>query len=1018
MASFTQKLREKLSKRSLRPEPSKTSMATQSSTATSGTTSTRSIFSAGATRHPSVTITPTVTPQPSTSSFRLHLLEKKKSVSAFLRTMFTRSSRSNSPSPTSSANTTSSFKTSSGRSRSKAPTIPAPEAKTPAAAAPVGVVPTATPTKATMPIVIPPSKTPTIIAAPPAARKFSTPPGPPPTPAVIVTPTTPVAAAAVPAAITSTPAPPAAAPALASPAAPIPPPAPPAAPVLPALATPPAKPPAPAPPASGPPPTTPANSAPETSRDISTATPIPGGNTAVEREEALAQLRKTGQVYPQSKGQFDGPIPTSERQEDHSYPKEKPRSVTKPKAFGKTSLFWTALKAKMFVHKEEKKVENVGNKVDKKLKPVGGAGGAVAGRIRQLEEKAQVEAKKMNITRRPFPGLANASVPRIYPLHVNHFMRRSGSAAPVRAETPLYRSPPDDEPLIHAPQPTKSIPMLGRQSPGIQHAPTVYQTPPSFADNTAARDEKPTKSVRVTSPYIRSNNKIALHSPAAYLSGTKEKCVRHGRKRELRATNDMQDKGRTGAYHPTGFTVRQQTEATSPWSIASLTNKQGLADPCPDCRAELSIRRREAMQTVMRPTDAGAGGHVTEPVLEVNTLPEKAAPRRQDKPRQPRSTRETSTAEPHDDLVITQDLGDGLDAAIFVRGGELERVIINTRLARPTTDAVHKLSKDMLSVSQALAVAGVGTPVAAAVHTRQERAVIFDTPSRGRRRRYSVSELLDLVDQAVDTMHDPTHDDDDCQPAGTRLVHSESFHDATELQKAASDHKKLEGTAGERNTAQPDEKPEPAKTARFAIPTITTTKPSVLSSSSGVPIPGTVTQSPPNDSDLMGSSTKVKKPSTAPSGVLSSAASTIGSAAKPVADAAQQALPSTTNVTKTLATVTDVFKSAADTLTSNVQQTVSDILPPIASNPSPYHHAPDTPRSLNVAQWVDKQVQEAQQLMRNAMRMQKEAAVAQAAAVEKEVKKQRSVIGKAEKALVGGGWSLFGGSGSHPSADH
>ncbi|TKA82970.1 hypothetical protein B0A55_01565 [Friedmanniomyces simplex] len=744
------------------------------------------------------------------------------------------------------------------------------------------------------------------------------------------------------------------------------------------------------------------NPAPETSRDISTATPIPGGNTAVEREEALAQLRKTGQVYPQSKGQFDGPIPTSERQEDHSYPKEKPRSVSKPKAFGKASLFWTALKAKMFVHKEEKKVENVGNKVDKKLKPVGGTGGAVAGRIRELEEKAQVEAKKMNTTRRPLPGLANAGVPTIYPLPVNHFMRRSGSAAPVRAETPLYRSPPDDEPLIHAPQPTKSILMLGRQSPSIQHAPTVYQTPPSTAEDAAARDEKPAKSVRVTSPYVRNNDKFALHSPAAYLSGTKDKCVRHGRKRELRATNDMQDKGRTGAYHPTGFTVRQQTEATSPWSIASLTHKQGLADPCPDCRAELSIRRREAMQTVMRPTDAGAGSHVTEPVLEVNTLTEKAAPRRQDKPRQPRSTRETSTAEPHDDLVITQDLGDGLDAAIFARAGELERVIINTRLARQTTDAMHKLSKDMLSVSQALAVAGVGTPVAAAVHTRQERAVVFDTPSRG----------------PVDTMHGPTHEDDDGESAGTRLVHSGSFHDASELQKAASDHKKLEATAGGRNTAQPDEKSEPAKTARFAIPTITTTKPSVLSSSSGVPIPGTVTKPLPDDSDLTGPPTKVNKPSTAPSGVLSSAASTTASAAKPVADAAQQTLPSTTTVTKPLATVTDAFKSAVDTLTSNVQQTVSDILPPIASNPNPYHHAPDTPRSLNVAQWADKQVQEAQQLMRNAMRMQKEAAVAQAVAVEKEVKKQRSVIGKAEKALVGGGWSLFGGSGSHPSADH
>ncbi|KAK1068368.1 hypothetical protein LTR12_013747 [Friedmanniomyces endolithicus] len=574
---------------------------------------------------------------------------------------------------------------------------------------------------------------------------------------------------------------------------------------------------------------------------------------------------------------------------------------------------------------------------------------------------------------------------------------------------------PDAEPLIHAPQPQKSIPMLDRQSPNIQQAPTAYQTPPTTADDVTPA-EKATKTVRVTSPYIRNSN-FALHSPAAYLHGTKNKCVRHGRKRELRATNDMQDKGRTGAYHPTGFT----TEATSPWSIASLTNKQGLADPCPDCRAELSIRRREAMQTVMRPADVGAGGRVVEPVLEVVASEGKTVPRQREKSRQPRSTRETSTAEPHDELVVTRDLGDGLDAAILARGGELERVIINTRLARPTGDALNKLSMDLSSVSQALAVADVGSPAAADAQMGQGRTVVFNTPSRGRRRRYSVSELLDLVDQAVDTMHDPEQEDEVSEPAGRGLVSSEIFHE-NELQKAASDHQKLEVMRDPTLTSRLDSRQDPVKMARFAVSTATTTKPNLLPSVIGAPTPSSVAHPPPNvlaTPDRMGRTPEVTKASTAPFGVMSSMASTISSTTKPVTSAAQQALPpSPATITKPLATATDAFQPTTDTLTSIVQ----DVLPPIAFNPQPYHHAPATPRSLNVGQWADKRVQETPQAARKAVeRERKEVVVVSEHAValgEEGVKKHGvGKVERVEKAVVGVVLSLFG-SGGHPSAGH
>ncbi|KAK1066422.1 hypothetical protein LTR74_007144 [Friedmanniomyces endolithicus] len=482
----------------------------------------------------------------------------------------------------------------------------------------------------------------------------------------------------------------------------------------------------------------------------------------------------------------------------------------------------------------------------------------------------------------------------------------------------------------------------------------------------------------------------------------------------------MQDKGRTGAYHPTGFTVRQQTEATSPWSIASLTHKQGLAEPCPDCRAELSIRRREAMQTVMRPADVGAGGRVVELVLEVAAAEGKTAPRQREKSRQPRSTRETSTAEPHDELVVTRDLGDGLDAAVLARGGELERVIINTRLTRPTRDTLSKLSRDLVSVSQALAVADAGSPVAVDDSARQGRTVVFNTPSRGRRRRYSVSELLDLVDHAVDTMHDPEQEEEVSEPADRGFVSSE-VNNENELQKAASDYKKLDAAvdaAGRRVPAQtprPDTKQEPAKTARFAASTPTTTKTNVVSSAIGVPTSSSVAHPPPKvlaTPDATGRTPEVTKPSAVSSNLFTSPASTIASAATPVATAAQKAL--TTSPT----TITETLKTTADTITSTIQ----DVLPPIVLNPQPYHHAPATPRSLNVGQWADKCVQETQQTARKAVeRERKEVSVwaGQAVAVGEEgVKKQGlGKVERVERAVVGGVLGLFG-AGGHPSGGH
>lgn len=52
------------------------------------------------------------------------------------------------------------------------------------------------------------------------------------------------------------------------------------------------------------------------------------------------------------------------------------------------------------------------------------------------------------------------NVDLIFPLRVRRFPRRDASGAPIRPETPLHRSVPEEEPYIHSPQPARSMPML------------------------------------------------------------------------------------------------------------------------------------------------------------------------------------------------------------------------------------------------------------------------------------------------------------------------------------------------------------------------------------------------------------------------------------------------------------------------------------------------------------------------------------------------------------------------------
>lgn len=61
--------------------------------------------------------------------------------------------------------------------------------------------------------------------------------------------------------------------------------------------------------------------------------------------------------------------------------------------------------------------------------------------------------------------------------------------------------------------------------------------------------------------------------------------------------------------------------------------------------------------------------------------------------------------------VVSSDLGEGLDAVILERGGQLERVVMNLRKGAPTVTALLRLSRELLQVADAIqAEASAGRP--------------------------------------------------------------------------------------------------------------------------------------------------------------------------------------------------------------------------------------------------------------------------------------------------------------------
>ncbi|KXL46372.1 hypothetical protein M433DRAFT_160894 [Acidomyces richmondensis BFW] len=243
-------------------------------------------------------------------------------------------------------------------------------------------------------------------------------------------------------------------------------------------------------------------------------------------------------------------------------------------------------------------------------------------------------------------------VPLVFPLHVNHFKRRTSNGTPLpvlRPDTPLYHSPPaNTDTDILAPKPRKAIKILENSQAQQSQPPSILPPMPPPPDIIPPPSSH-TATVPVPVPAFsqRRNSSNSPHNPprrrhppdafstASHLHGTRSRCVRHGRKprrpEPSTSIRDFEKACRSGAYLPTGMTVRRQVEVTSPWAFPPTTKMMrdgGVAKPafffadshlaplrpddvhasCPDCVAELGYKRREAMQTVIRPpiTDAQA----------------------------------------------------------------------------------------------------------------------------------------------------------------------------------------------------------------------------------------------------------------------------------------------------------------------------------------------------------------------------------------------------------------------------
>lgn len=136
--------------------------------------------------------------------------------------------------------------------------------------------------------------------------------------------------------------------------------------------------------------------------------------------------------------------------------------------------------------------------------------GQVASRIRELELKSAIHMPHhfqpaghyRHMSKKAQARRDDSSVDLIFPLHIHRFPRRASDGTPHRPETPIHRSVPDDEPYIHSPQPSRSMPML-KDPPEPQMKPQPETKAEPLNDSNASHDDSGT-ATRAGNPANRS----------------------------------------------------------------------------------------------------------------------------------------------------------------------------------------------------------------------------------------------------------------------------------------------------------------------------------------------------------------------------------------------------------------------------------------------------------------------------------------------------------------------------------
>ncbi|KAK4994537.1 hypothetical protein LTR66_005448 [Elasticomyces elasticus] len=380
--------------------------------------------------------------------------------------------------------------------------------------------------------------------------------------------------------------------------------------------------------------------------------------------------------------------------------------------------------------------------------------------------------------------------PALSPVRIKPFVRRDSRAASAGVQSPASctRSPLADFSLyIHSPQPQRfvqSLPSDEDQKPLLDTSCGNYDPSTRLAYD--RRTTQASAPCRTTHPYQHRGFPSGFPSVPFSQPTT---CLRHGRKLATKpkargATLEGTERSISGAYIPTGFKIRSQVEATSPWAIPakSLTKKEGTTlspNICPDCLVEQAIKRRE---TMIISEEASARGEKGDLRLGDrlshddfgSTTTEPGTPTDDHHPstliglgmelQEVHIPGAAVTGFPPDEVgtIIAADLGDMLDAIIIEHRGTLDSVITNLRDGAPGLEDIQRLSKELAEISRAVAEvpierfteASMGQsshPVAAGMKRR--RSVIVDAPpAQIRKRVKSIPDLLQLIDSAADNL--------------------------------------------------------------------------------------------------------------------------------------------------------------------------------------------------------------------------------------------------------------------------